>query len=181
MPPSRDGKSSLSRPNKCALNLCNFLQPSVLLKAWVRLVAKRLDASHVLKFMQAIRADVMQYVTALREEKSLIQGGIPCLRIVSELKSRDLLQEAAVFPDQVQCGIGLDKLEAMAKCVPVADPSSDVHTSDTQLEVHFHDLLKRQFNRQRSRESAFTYVERLTRNRTHGGGLNLHLSIQPKP
>jgi hypothetical protein len=40
---------------------------------------KRLDAAQVLRFMQALRADVMKYVAELRNEKSLIQGGISSL------------------------------------------------------------------------------------------------------
>jgi hypothetical protein len=43
---------------------------------WLR---KRLSAEDVLKFMQAVRGDVMRYVSELREETSLIKGGISSL------------------------------------------------------------------------------------------------------
>jgi len=59
------------------------------------------------------------------------------------------LQQAAVFPDQVQCGIGLDKLEAMPKCVPIAHRGEDGHATYTQLQIQLHDLPNRKFDRQR--------------------------------
>ncbi len=42
-------------------------------------VSKRLDAEEVLRFMRALRSDVMKYVSELREETALIKGDISSL------------------------------------------------------------------------------------------------------
>jgi hypothetical protein len=54
-------------------------------------VSKRLEAREVLRFMHAMRSDVMKYVTELKEEQSLIHGGIS-----------SLLQEVTQFFDKTQ-------------------------------------------------------------------------------
>jgi len=86
---------------------------------------------------------------------------------VSYAGIRYSLQQAAVVPNQVHGGVRLDKLKTVAKCVPVADGGADAHIPDTQPDVQVHDLPNGQFNRQRGREAAFTYLKRSARNGTH--------------
>ena len=98
-------------------------------------------------------------------EVSLLQSERP--KSVPYTRIRYPLQQAAIFPDHVQGGIGLDKLETVAKCAPVADRGVDAHIPDTQPNVQVHDLPNGQFSRQRGRESAFTDVKRSAQNRSH--------------
>jgi hypothetical protein len=67
----------------------------------------------------------------------------------------------------VQGGIGLEKLETVAKCAPIADRGVDVYIPDTQPDVQVHDLANGQFNGKSGRKSPFTDLKRSAGNGTH--------------
>jgi hypothetical protein len=69
---------------------CSYVLAAEDRKNWIKLekrrpvegfqwVQKRFDAKEVLRFMQAVRSDIMKYVTDLKEEQSLIHGSISSL------------------------------------------------------------------------------------------------------
>jgi hypothetical protein len=69
---------------------CRYVLANEGRKNWVKLeprspvdgfgwLSKRLDAEGVLRFMKAVRDDVMNYVSELRAEESLVKGEISVL------------------------------------------------------------------------------------------------------